>query len=114
MATCTSQSGFLTMGACENPASTMCASCGSPCCPAHLSPRSGFTQCLECANRDVPEEGTEAEYDEDWSYRYRGAYYASSGYRPHSSYDSTDSAAFSESDGVMMDDDRDGSSFGES
>lgn len=113
MSTCTAQSGFLTMSGCDNTATTVCASCGSPRCPIHLSPRSGFTQCLECANREPQPEQEEADYDEDWSYRYRDSYYSSSGYRPHSSYDETDSAAFVDGE-RMGDDERDDASFGDS
>jgi len=113
MATCTAVSGFLTMGGCDNPVASMCTSCGAPRCAVHLSPRSGFTQCLECASQDVaatekPEE--EEDYGEDWLYHRRSSY---SDTAPSHQYDRTDAAAFAGTQG-LVDDDRDDTDFGDS
>jgi hypothetical protein len=57
-----------------------------------------------------PEEETEeSDYDEDWMYHRRSSYSDVD----RGTYDRTDEAAFATGDG-MMDDDRDGSSFGDS
>jgi hypothetical protein len=92
----------------------MCASCGSPRCPAHLSPQSGFTQCLACANQEATTTDETDDYDDDWSYRYRSSYYTDSGYHPMRSYDSSDRSGFDTGDEALMDDDREGAGFGDS
>ncbi|HEX7150037.1 MAG TPA: hypothetical protein VF618_01020 [Thermoanaerobaculia bacterium] len=83
--------GFLTLNDCGNPGSTVCATCARPMCPEHLSPSSGFANCLDCGARAQQEEGTEGEtdteqaipedVDAEWAYGYRHRYYGS-GYAP--------------------------------
>lgn len=117
MGTCMARRGFLTLSSCENPASTLCTSCGRMMCTEHLSPTSGFTQCLECANSSAAYDDKATDYDNDWSYRYHHSYYGSSGYRPISDdYDGDDVRAFDRSAGdTVADDDEVGDpGFGDS
>jgi len=75
---CMARSGFLTLRDCGNPEAQACAKCGRPMCTAHLSARSGFTECLDCASRA---ENLSPE-DPEWAYGYRRQYYGTSGYAP--------------------------------
>ncbi|HVR37465.1 MAG TPA: hypothetical protein VMU84_00095 [Thermoanaerobaculia bacterium] len=96
---------------------TLCTSCGRMMCTEHLSPTSGFTQCLECANQNATHDENATDYDNDWSYRYRHSYYAHSGYVPISSnYYDDDVRSFDQSVGdTVADDDEAGDpSFGDS
>lgn len=106
MNTCMARRGFLTLSACGDPAATMCSTCGQPTCAVHLSPQSGFSQCLSCAAADPNVEAEDN--DSVWSSRYRDDYYASSSYRGMSTdrYDDRDASSFDETqrDGVMDDD----------
>jgi recombinational DNA repair protein (RecF pathway) len=93
---CTSRRGFLTLSTCGVPAARACSTCGQPTCPIHLSPQSGFSQCLSCAAADPSVQ--EGEHDGVWSSRYRDSYYGS-GYSAMStdrSYDDQDVSAFDE------------------
>ena len=109
-------------------------------CPEHLSPSSGLSECLSCAN-SKPRENNKADsdndtdtdtddsstyssstYDSDSSYRYRQSYYRESNYDPSpSSFDRSDSQAFvagsaAAAAAVAADDDEavGGASFGDS
>jgi hypothetical protein len=125
MGTCMARRGFLTLGDCENPAATMCGTCGRAMCAVHLSPQTGFSTCYDCAaaNPTNAQEG-EGEYDETWSHRYRDEYYSTTGYRPvysgthHSDtyYDDQDVRSFdSEADDDLAGDDESAAGdFGES
>jgi hypothetical protein len=129
MANCTARRGFLTLHDCGNPASTNCVSCSRPICSEHLSPRSGFTQCLDCFARGASQDPAAAkataddEYDPEWSAGYRRSYYGS-GYRPIYSgyygstyYDDYDVRSFdagASHDAADVDDDDRGTSFGDS
>ncbi len=85
---CEGRKGFLTLSDCENPGVTACANCGRMMCPAHLSARSGFTTCLDCAAANPEQqqqEGEEGDYDETWAAGYRRSYYEDTDYTPVSS-----------------------------
>ena len=56
--------------------------------------------CYDCAATQ-PAHGQEQrqggeEYDESWAHGYRASYYSSTGYRPSSTYDSSDARSFDE------------------
>lgn len=127
MGTCMARRGFLTLSDCENPATTMCGTCGRPMCVAHLSPQSGFSTCYDCAATNptnTQQQGEEGEYDETWSHRYRDDYYSSTGYRPVYSgtresdtyYDDQDVRSFDNEAGEDLagDDESAAGDFGES
>ncbi|MEO8360000.1 MAG: hypothetical protein ABI672_08225 [Vicinamibacteria bacterium] len=98
MMTCSARRGFLSLSTCGAPATRPCSSCGRLTCTEHLSPASGFTQCLECANRDQPADenrrpGTDD--DTDSAYRTRDSYYSDRDYSPmRSSFDRNDTRGF--------------------
>ena len=101
---CQASRGFLTMSPCETPAATACSNCGRTMCTAHLSPTSGFSTCYDCAaTQGQQQEEHTGEYDDTWAHGYRSSYYASSGYRPGSSYDRQDAASFDERQGDAFD-----------
>ena len=75
---CMARSGFLTLRDCGNPEARNCTSCGRPMCEQHLSARSGFAQCLECAGSGADLDPS----DPEWAYGYRRNFYTSSGYSP--------------------------------
>ena len=119
MNTCEARKGFLTLSACENPASSSCAKCGRGMCPAHLAPQTGFSKCYDCAATDTGVQ--EGEYDEVWSHRYRNDYYRTTGYAPLYStyygtgyYDSHDASSFDERDRFAGEDDVEHGGFGDS
>jgi len=76
---CMAKRGLLTLRNCESPESRNCANCGRPMCTEHLSARSGYTQCLECAAADPDKDKN---YDAEWASGYRREYYRRSGYAP--------------------------------
>lgn len=76
---CMAKRGLLTLRDCEKPEERTCANCGRPMCHEHLSARSGYTKCLECAAAD-PEK--DQQYDAEWASGYRREYYRRSGYAP--------------------------------
>ena len=101
---CQATRGFLTMSPCDTPAATACSNCGRTMCAAHLSPTSGFSTCYDCAaTQGQQQEEHPGEYDDTWAHGYRSSYYASSGYRPGSSYDRQDAASFDERRGDEFD-----------
>ena len=94
---CMARRGFLSLSACGAPATRPCSACGLMTCPDHLSPSSGFNQCLSCANTGQREtvENSAGEQDPDATYRRRNSYYADRGYSPSSTrFDRNDSRAF--------------------
>lgn len=117
MTGCECKSGFFSLRDCDEAVASMCNACGRGVCTRHLSPASGFTQCLDCHARGAepqqPQQpgqegaaaspaaiGEDETFDSDWSYRYRHRYY-SAGYMPiymghHYStyYDSYDTRSF--------------------
>ena len=117
---CAAAKGFLTQADCGMPAASACSHCGRPMCTAHLSPASGFSMCYDCAatqQQQQPQNEQDTEYDDTWAHGYRSSYYASSGYRPHStdsSYDSTDASAFDERGGQEFDEESEPGGFGAS
>jgi len=76
---CMAKRGLLTLRDCEKTEERNCANCGRPMCHEHLSARSGYTKCLECAAAD-PEK--DQQYDAEWASGYRREYYRRSGYAP--------------------------------
>jgi hypothetical protein len=122
MGSCMARKGFLTLSDCGNPAMTACSNCSRPMCTLHLSPTSGFSQCLDCAAAGPVQENAEGEqYDDVWAHRYRNEYYSSSSYRPFyvgshyddSYYNSQDVRAFDDSanDRDFADDDTETGGF---
>jgi hypothetical protein len=120
---CMARRGFLTLRECENPEARSCDACGRPMCTEHLSARSGFTRCLECAAPAFNE--ADENYDSDWAYGYRRDYYQRTGYQPidfaaagvaaSSPYwDGVDRRAFRAGAQHDLDDESRSGSFGES
>jgi hypothetical protein len=85
---CMSKQGFFSLRPCGEAASADCATCLRPVCGRHLSPSSGFTQCLDCTARGVegqvlePRGVNPGTDDREWAYGYRRGYYASGVYSP--------------------------------
>ena len=136
---CAGRRGFLTLSSCGEPAGRNCADCSRPTCPEHLSPASGFTKCLECANGKGPARKTAPKAaaqtpaqtpaqtaplasrpvinDADDAYLYRQSYYADRSYTPMSDWDRSDSRAFAHgaAAGALAGDDDEGHpGFGDS
>ena len=108
MGTCMARRGFLTLSDCGNPATTMCNTCSRPMCAMHLSPTSGFTQCLDCAMTNPQQqqnENAEEQYDDEWAHRYRDDYYSSTSYRPFYSGSRYDDSYYSSQDVRSFDED---------
>ena len=111
MTGCECKSGFFSLRDCDEPPTGSCSACGRQVCARHLSPVSGFTQCLDCHARTSQQpEGSpatanaqgDAPLDDEWTYGTRHRFY-SSGYHPvytgshHSHYyDSYDTRSFDE------------------
>ena len=76
---CMAKRGLLTLRDCDAAEERTCANCGRPMCHEHLSARSGFTRCLECAAADPDKD---QQYDAEWASGYRREYYRRSGYAP--------------------------------
>lgn len=127
MSGCECKSGFFSLRDCDGAPAGACSECGRTACTRHLSPASGFTQCLDCHARaeQQPQEGQaqptgEEALDDEWTYGARHRYW-SSGYGPvyagshHSRYyDSYDTRSFDESEAAEVDEDRGSASFGDS
>ncbi len=135
---CECKSGFFSLHDCDQPVANSCGSCGRGVCSRHLSPASGFTQCLDCWAQGKGQESQPAQADDgsvapvektvdekaspdaDWAFGYRNRFYRS-GYAPiyigaHSSryYDTYDTRSFDDDyDGDTGVDDSDGG-FGDS
>jgi hypothetical protein len=97
--------GFFSLRDCGEMAVKNCALCGRPMCSAHLSPRSGFVNCLDCDARQSEQTALGQPTDDpNWTYRYRDRYYSSAGYAPiyagthyDSYYDRYDTRSFDSS-----------------
>ena len=132
MTGCECKSGFFSLRDCDGAPAGACSECGRTACTRHLSPASGFTQCLDCHARSSQQpEGApgnaanaqgDAPLDDEWTYGARHRFY-SSGYRPlytgshHSRYyDSYDTRSFDESGGgeAEAETDEGGAGFGDS
>lgn len=118
---CTARRGFLTLSDCGEPAATSCANCGQPVCAAHLSSRSGFTNCLECSATAAPAAEGEEPYDDVWAHRYRDDYYRTSGYTPLygtaagvTAYAAHDAAGFDGRPDDFAEEESEGAGFGDS
>jgi hypothetical protein len=118
MNNCMARRGFLSLSNCDAPASRPCSACGRMMCPDHLSPASGFAQCLECANgRETgPLDESAKINDSDSAYRYRESYYADRGYSPVPvAFSRHDSRSFDRTTpDSISDDDAGHSGFGDS
>ena len=99
MNTCMAKRGFLSLSLCGAPATRPCSSCGLMTCPDHLSPASGFNQCLSCANTGQTEshDRNATTDDPDATYRNREHYYSDRGYTPDSTFNRNDSYGFERS-----------------
>src|SRR5258706_6746625 len=83
MERCRAKRGFFSLRDCGEMVVKQCALCGRPVCSMHLSPQSGFTNCLDCEGRQAERTVTDRPLDDPtWSYRYRDRYYSSSRYAP--------------------------------
>lgn len=115
---CEGRKGFLTLSNCENPGVTPCANCGRTMCPVHLSPRSGFTTCLDCAAANPETQQEEGEYDETWAAGYRRSYYDDTDYTPvsgsSSMFDRHDRSSFSSRTRNVSEDETESGGFDES
>jgi len=119
---CRAKRGFFSLRDCGEMAVKQCALCGRPVCSMHLSPRSGFTNCLDCDGRQAENDALHQNQqqqpnqqqqqatpdqpldDPGWTYRYRDRYYSRSGYAPvymgshyDSYYDRYDTRSFDSS-----------------
>ncbi len=121
---CECKSGFFSLRDCDGAPVAACSACGRQVCTRHLSPASGFTQCLDCWARSSqqPAEGqeTDAALDDQWTYGYRHRYYGA-GYHPlyagsHYShyYDDYDTRSFQESEAAGAEEDEGRAGFGDS
>ena len=100
MTGCECKGGFFALRDCDQPQAGSCTRCGRGVCSRHLSPASGFTECLDCwaqeregaaAQQQPNDDGSmpaqqstvaeDAPLDEDWAYGYRHRFYRG-GYRP--------------------------------
>src|SRR5262249_42006395 len=113
MERCRAKRGFFSLRDCGEMAVKQCALCGRPVCSMHLSPQSGFTNCLDCEGRQSENQALQNQQqapqdqpldDPTWSYRYRDRYYSRSGYAPvytgryyDSYYDRYDTRSFDSS-----------------
>ena len=121
MQNCRARRGFFSLRDCGEPSVRQCALCARPICSPHLSPRSGFTRCLDCDGRAVEKDvlatpgkkkdaapppppdqpANDPLTDPSWTNRYRDRYYSRTGYAPYytgayydSYYDRYDTRSF--------------------
>ncbi len=131
MTGCECKSGFFSLRDCDGAPAGACSECGRTACTRHLSPASGFTQCLDCHARaeQQPGEGQarargavgeDAALDDEWTYGARHRFY-SSGYHPVYTgshydryYDSYDTRSFDETDTGETEADEPAAGFGDS
>ncbi len=126
MSGCECKGGFFTLRDCDGAPAGACSECGRTVCTRHLSPASGFTQCLDCHARaeQQPREGQaatgEEALDDEWTYGARHRYW-SSGYGPvytgshHSRYyDGYDTRSFDTTADADVETDEGGAGFGDS
>lgn len=88
---CMCKRGFFALRDCGEPIAATCPACGRGICAAHLSPASGYSECLDCharrADQQTPPATTSdkststGDSDSDWVYGYRDRYYHT-GYSP--------------------------------
>lgn len=57
MSGCECKSGFFSLRDCDGAPAGACSECGRTACTRHLSPASGFTQCLDCHARAQQQPG---------------------------------------------------------
>ena len=130
---CECKSGFFALRDCDQPVANACPRCHRGVCSHHLSPASGFTECLDCWAREHDEEAPQQPHnnkrmlppgatplDEDWTYGYRHRYYRG-GYRPiyagiaaGAYYSTYDTRSFDDDDTSKSDYDVSDSGFGDS
>ena len=123
---CMAKRGLLTLRDCDNAEERNCTNCGRPMCREHLSARSGYTKCLECAAADPDKD---QQYDAEWASGYRREYYRRSGYAPMlfgaaaalgaaglagAYWDHVDQRAFRSRTAGMIDDEDRAAGFGDS
>ncbi|HPA50558.1 MAG TPA: hypothetical protein PLP50_03050 [Thermoanaerobaculia bacterium] len=126
MSGCECKGGFFTLRDCDGAPAGACSECGRTACARHLSPASGFTQCLDCHARaeQQPREGQNATgeevLDDEWTYGARHRFYTA-GYAPlyagsHRShyYDSYDTRSFDDEGVTEAETDEGGAGFGDS
>ena len=127
MTGCDCKSGFFSLRDCDGAPAGACSACGRSACTRHLSPASGFSQCLDChARAEQQPEGTgtaaagDPALDDEWTYGARHRF-DSSGYRPlytgshHDRYyDSYDTRSFDEPGSGEAEVDEGGAGFGDS
>ena len=131
MTGCECKSGFFSLRDCDGAPAGSCSACGRTVCTRHLSPASGFTQCLDCHARAAQQpEGQagaqgavaagDAPLDDEWTYGARHRFY-SSGYRPiyagsHRDryYDSYDTRSFDERETGETESEEPAAGFGDS
>jgi hypothetical protein len=77
--TCLCKRGFFVLRDCGQPAEKPCERCARPICREHLSQRTEFRLCVECAARD---QDLSDPADRDWLYGYRSTYYTGDRYTP--------------------------------
>ena len=125
MTGCECKSGFFTLRDCDGAPAGSCSECGRTACTRHLSPASGFTQCLDCHARAGQAAGAkpaagEPALDDEWTYGARHRFYTA-GYAPlytgsHRShyYDSYDTRSFDDEGVTEAETDEGGAGFGDS
>ncbi len=131
MSGCECKSGFFSLRDCDGAPAASCSACGRAVCTRHLSPASGFTECLDCharaAEQPQGEPGAkgavpagEPPLDDEWTYGARHRFY-SSGYHPlytgshyNRYYDSYDTRSFDETDTGGSDAGEPAAGFGDS
>lgn len=59
MSGCECKSGFFSLRDCDGAPAGACSECGRAACTRHLSPASGFSQCLDCHARAAQTPGEE-------------------------------------------------------
>mgnify|MGYP001074515885 CR=1 FL=1 len=130
MTGCECKSGFFSLRDCDGAPAGACSECGRTACTRHLSPASGFSQCLDCHARAAQQPGEgearaqgatgEEALDDEWTYGARHRFY-SSGYHPLYTgshydryYDSYDTRSFDETDTGETEADEPAAGFGDS
>ena len=133
MSGCECKSGFFSLRDCDGAPAGSCSACGRTVCTRHLSPASGFSQCLDCHARAAQQQegqqaapgavpAGDAALDDQWTYGARHRFYAS-GYAPiyagshyNRYYDSYDTRSFDETGAAESEVETDdgGAGFGDS
>lgn len=130
MTGCECKSGFFSLRDCDGAPAGSCSACGRTVCSRHLSPASGFSQCLDCHARSAQQPGEEQArpkgagegpvLDDEWTYGARHRFYAS-GYAPlyagshyNRYYDSYDTRSFHETETGETETEEPAAGFGDS